>query len=653
MVLPVPKLDDRSFQDLVNETKRLIPRYCPEWTDHNVSDPGVTMIELFAYMVDLLLYRINRVPERNYIKWLEMLGIRLEPPRPARTDVTFYLTGPQREPVTIALGTEVATVRTESQNSIGFSTDYDMTIYVPTLFQLVANRGGNAFADYMPVIRNPRLNVGIFQDPPQPNDSLYFGYYEDLKGHILRFELDSRIEGIGVDPKDPPLAWEYWDGSAQEWKQMFMETDTTGGLNRPGEVIVHVPFGAKARDIDGRVAFWLRCRATSPRPKQPAYSAAPRIFSVLTESLGGIIPCSQVERIEGEVLGRSNGQASQEWYFGFPPALERRPGEVLEVEQEDGTFEPWVEVPDFGDSGPEDRHYTLDSLSGVLRLGPTIRDAGGRELQYGAIPPQGMLLRFTRYRTGGGTKGNVGKNSISVLKSSIPFVATVTNGSPAIGGEDAETIEMAMIRGPQVLRARSRAVTTDDFAYLAMQATPEVSRALCVPPTPQDIASGRTTVRLILVPESNHKDTPIPPNELRMGDRARSEVMAYLDERRLMTYTVQIADADYRYVSVAVEVRARKRVSKEALQAAIQSKLYAFINPVNGGPTGEGWPWERSLFPSEITALVQGVDGVEYVESIRFFVVDVATGTKSPVDGTLTCPPFGLLASYNHAVSVK
>ncbi|HYO48753.1 MAG TPA: putative baseplate assembly protein, partial [Chloroflexia bacterium] len=67
MVLPVPKLDDRSFQDLVNETKRLIPRYCPEWTDHNVSDPGVTMIELVAYMVDLLLYRINRVPERNYI----------------------------------------------------------------------------------------------------------------------------------------------------------------------------------------------------------------------------------------------------------------------------------------------------------------------------------------------------------------------------------------------------------------------------------------------------------------------------------------------------------------------------------------------------------------------------------------------------------
>ena len=107
MVLPVPKLDDRTFQDLVNETKKLIPRYCPEWTDHNVSDPGVTLIELFAYMVDVLLYRINRVPERNYLRWLEMLGLRLDPPKSARTDVTFYLSGPQLDTVTIPVGTAI------------------------------------------------------------------------------------------------------------------------------------------------------------------------------------------------------------------------------------------------------------------------------------------------------------------------------------------------------------------------------------------------------------------------------------------------------------------------------------------------------------------------------------------------------------------
>ncbi len=74
MVLPTPKLDDRTFQDLVNETKRLIPRYCPEWTDHNVSDPGIALLELFAYMVDILLYRVNRVPELCRYRWLSDNG---------------------------------------------------------------------------------------------------------------------------------------------------------------------------------------------------------------------------------------------------------------------------------------------------------------------------------------------------------------------------------------------------------------------------------------------------------------------------------------------------------------------------------------------------------------------------------------------------
>jgi predicted phage baseplate assembly protein len=200
MVLPVPKLDDRTFQDLVNEAKKLIPRYTPEWTDHNVSDPGVTLIELFAYMVDILLFRVNRVPERNYIKWLEMLGLRLDPPRPARTDVILYLTAPQPAPVTIPLGTEVATVRTESQNAITFATDYDLTIYVPTLYGLLVSRVGQSYYDYMPALRDASMDIGIFQDPPQPNDAMYFGYYEDLRGHILRLEIDATIKGYGVDP---------------------------------------------------------------------------------------------------------------------------------------------------------------------------------------------------------------------------------------------------------------------------------------------------------------------------------------------------------------------------------------------------------------------------------------------------------------------
>ena len=115
MPLPVPNLDDRVFQDLVNETRSRIPLYCPEWTDHNLSDPGITLIELFSWMMELVIYRLNKVPDKNYVKFLELIGIRLAPGSPASTDVTLRLAAPQEAVITVPMGTDVATVRTETR----------------------------------------------------------------------------------------------------------------------------------------------------------------------------------------------------------------------------------------------------------------------------------------------------------------------------------------------------------------------------------------------------------------------------------------------------------------------------------------------------------------------------------------------------------
>src|SRR5215475_466117 len=106
MPLPEPRLDDRRFQDIVNEAKAMIPRYTPEWTDHNVSDPGITLIELFAWMTDIVLYRLNRVPDKHYVKFMELIGMHLEEAEPARVEVTFWLSAPQPNSITLPNGTE-------------------------------------------------------------------------------------------------------------------------------------------------------------------------------------------------------------------------------------------------------------------------------------------------------------------------------------------------------------------------------------------------------------------------------------------------------------------------------------------------------------------------------------------------------------------
>jgi hypothetical protein len=125
-----PNLDDRTFQDLVDEAKRMVQRRWPEWTgwtDHNVSDPGVTLIETFAYMVDQLIFRLNRAPDKNYVKFLEMIGIELRPPHAAAADVTFWL-GAAATSRRAAAGIEVATERTDVSDAIVFRTSEPLDI---------------------------------------------------------------------------------------------------------------------------------------------------------------------------------------------------------------------------------------------------------------------------------------------------------------------------------------------------------------------------------------------------------------------------------------------------------------------------------------------------------------------------------------------
>src|SRR5262245_46690851 len=132
MPLPAPNLDDRRFQDLVDDAKRMVQRKWPEWsgwTDHNVSDPGVTLIETVAFMVDQLLYRLNRVPDRHYVKFLELIGLQLQPPTAATVPLTFWLSAPQDFDVVVPEATEVATERNESMEPVTFRTQSDLTVF--------------------------------------------------------------------------------------------------------------------------------------------------------------------------------------------------------------------------------------------------------------------------------------------------------------------------------------------------------------------------------------------------------------------------------------------------------------------------------------------------------------------------------------------
>jgi len=161
MPLKPPVLDDRTFDQIVEEAKLLIPRYAPTWTNQSETDPGITMMELFAWMTEMLLYRLNQVPELNYIKFLELLGIKPSPAQPARADITFTLASSSAQTVMVPAGTQVAAA---GDSPVIFETD-ETLIALGTKLKALQNFDGFAYD----VVTNANGATGQWYYPFGPN----------------------------------------------------------------------------------------------------------------------------------------------------------------------------------------------------------------------------------------------------------------------------------------------------------------------------------------------------------------------------------------------------------------------------------------------------------------------------------------------------
>ncbi len=668
MPLPTPSLDDRHFQDIVDQAKLLIPHYCREWTDHNVSDPGVTLIELFAWMTDMLLYRVNQVPDKNYLKFLELIGVQLEEPRAATAPITFYLSAAQPVEVTIPANTEVATVRTETSQAITFTTEADLTIRPPTVNDGFTRNASSKDPWIRHNLRQAELlnrRITMFPPKPGPGDAFLVAFEKDHSNHILALVLScERAGGAGIDPKNPPIQWQVWQGGAARWVPCELEFDGTGGFNESGEVILYVPAMSQG-EFQGLNAYWLRCLLTEAQGGPGAYKVSPVLQQVRVESRGGTVSARHAITIQNEVPGVSDGTPGQTFKLLHTPILALDPQlDYLVVEPPTGAGEEqrWKVVTDFADSGPEDHHFTLDKLDGTLTLGPSLLQPDGFIYRFGSVPEKGSVLRFQRYQYGGGVVGNVSQNTLTVLKSSIPYVAHVTNRAPALGGRDAQSLEDARLRAPQKLRTRTRAVTADDHEYLASE-VPGVARARCLAPgaqpgDPNDPKPGQVFV--IVLPQMDAPQGRIPPERLGLSAELRSAVLSRLESRRLLGTALEVRPPQYIWVSVQAELHVPER-SDPSLIAEVQQRaedaLYRYLNPYVGGPNGDGWPFGRSLNRSEIYGVLQSVKSVEFVEDIQMSISDSSGGTNpAPAGSSLRAVPVprhGLICSDRHQAKVR
>ena len=295
----------------------------------------------------------------------------------------------------------------------------------------------------------------------------------------------------------------------------------------------------------------------------------------------------------------------------------------------------------------------LDSTTGELRLGPAIRQPDGTMKLFGEVPPRGANLLFSRYRYGGGETGNVQAGVLNTLKTSIPYVARVSNRRPARGGLDAESLEAAKMRVPSLLRSRARAVTEDDFEFLAREALPAaVARVRCLQPRPS--AAGRVRpgqVYVLVVPRVEGPHRFLSPAELELDPDEAARLRAYLDDRRLLTTRLEVRSPVYRWVSVHVQLRADPAANRDEVEAETLRRLYRFLNPLTGGADGEGWPFGRNLFLPDIYQCLQGQEHVQFVRGVELFAAEAGGSSRGEPVESLEVVAHGVVASGRHEVN--
>jgi predicted phage baseplate assembly protein len=275
--------------------------------------------------------------------------------------------------------------------------------------------------------------------------------------------------------------------------------------------------------------------------------------------------------------------------------------------------------------GTEDRCYALDRASGRLAFG---------DGEHGRVPPLGARVLARRYVSGGGRVGNVAAGTIKQALTGLAGVEKISNPAPAEGGSDAETLAAVARRGPRTLAHRGRGLAAGDLETMAREASPAVAVARTLPVL--DAAGRRRPgwVTLVLVPASE-APRPYPSGGL------RERVRLYLAERAeaglVAGGRITVTGPDYFAVEVEAEIIPTDPAAAAEVESAARVALSRFLHPLSGGPGGEGWEPGRSVYLSDVAALLEGVAGVDAVERLALLTEGVPQGevVTVPSGGTV------------------
>ena len=705
-----PPIDDLDYDTLVAEAKARIPVHNPEWTNYNDADPGITLLQLFAFMTDSLVYRANLVPERNRRAFLHLLGLRQRGAVPAEGLVAFDAT---KGPLTTHVVPADAEVRA---GNVPFHTEHAIDVLPVTAIACAKLPSATELDE---ATRAAYLSMYEDLDPMADGVQLYDTQRLDVPAGGARYrpiriaEAVDRSLWVALLAPKPPLVGAVRDLIGGKVLSLGIVPDVVDASRvlQPASVLRAVPEP--------------RLVVTTPAPGPLPVDPEPRIPTYReldTGEHGDVLVEPGVLDVvlppPDELVVWDDLEATEDGYGAFPPPLEpaerarlvtwlrinrARPtsdsggalgasfswlgvnvtsvvqvGRVADERLPRGTGEPDL-VAHLGQGS-----VLVDSVrilvGGVewtrtddLRIAPseTVVGAGVSPDRPGtatvgspyvfACEPDGTVrfgdgLRGARpprdaeirasYSSSSGRVGVLPAGGIKTALGLPPGVQ-VTNPVATWGGQDAETVEDAEARMSELVHHRDRLVTRDDFREITWR-TPgvDIGRVEVLPLFHPQLL-GVESPGVVTVMVVPQFD-PAQPEAPRPDQMFLDSVCEYLDARRLVTTELHIVGPEYVDLAVAIGFDPVPGRDIPDVRERIKATVRALLSPLDlaAGDAFGAWPLAKAVDPLEVLTVVARVDGVARVNGVRLSLPD---GT--PVVGAL--PTAGLQLPHLVGLSVQ
>jgi hypothetical protein len=585
-------LGGMDFEQLVELGRSLIPTFAPDWTDHNIHDPGIMLIDLLAWTADAQIYSLSRMRRDERLAYAKLLGVQRRGPQPARG-----LVWPSNAAVPDGMVLDSTTpVATDHPGAPTFHLQDRIRLTAATLQRVQTRCADGRSTDWTGVNAQDGATFMPFGPTTASGDRLVL---------VLEPPPDMKLAGdgfvsIGVEIVPPAGAERAADDEvtpaadverlrvavedAHGERPVELVRDTTTGLLRSGVLLLRFT-ATPAGD-----AFAITIRSATG-----TFLVSPRVRRIAVN----VLPVEQIDFVEEEDPTFGRGLPDQLYQLQKPGFVFSGDAACLSVSTlETGGPQTWRHVGDLEPCGPDERVFVLDPVAETLSFGNGVN---------GAVPPSGSVLRV-EYRVCSGARGNLPDHVDWTVRGILGVFGT--NGEPIGGGADGRDLDALRAVAARRVREARPCVTAGDLAAAALSFTDlGVRRAI---EAPARVGAMRGTRTLVVAG---------PHDALGGAGTAESsdwleEIRSRLAPRLPLGQRLQVIAPRYVDVRVVARLVAEPRANPETVRQAAEDRLREALAVVADDPNETEWPFGRDVTPLTVKAWLRKIDGVARVVDV-------------------------------------